>query len=123
MAGKNIKQAVGGADSSPESSSAAVAAEPTIITDETPTPALPPTSEPEADTNPPPAPLPTEVHDPTVVTQSGHPSPDEEPAEVRVMVLVKNLGPKLYHRGDVTDDPAIVALLDDGTDRVIRVER
>jgi hypothetical protein len=33
-----------------------------------------------------------------------------------VEVLVENLG--RYHKGDVTDDPVIVALLDDGTDRV-----
>jgi hypothetical protein len=37
---------------------------------------------------------------------------------VRVVVMVENLG--LFHEGDVTDDPEIVALLDDGTGRVVR---
>lgn len=40
-----------------------------------------------------------------------------EPAEpVYVEVLVENLG--TFHKGDVTDDPALVALLNDGTGRV-----
>lgn len=43
-----------------------------------------------------------------------------KPKKVRVMV--DNLGPKLYRKGQTTDDPAIIALLDDGTGRVARVE-
>lgn len=39
-----------------------------------------------------------------------------------VRVLVDNLGPKRYRKGEVVDDPEIVALLDDGTGRVGRVE-
>ena len=42
----------------------------------------------------------------------------EDPGKVKkstkqVKVLVDNLGPKLYKKGQITDDPEIVALLGD----------
>lgn len=47
--------------------------------------------------------------------------PDKKPGP-KVRVLVNNLGPKLYQVGAVTDDPAIVALLDDPRNLVEKVK-
>ena len=48
------------------------------------------------------------------------PSVANEPTLVRVMV--NNLGPLLFKKGEVTSDPQIVKLLGDGTGRVELVE-
>nr|MBA3242466.1 hypothetical protein [Acidobacteriota bacterium] len=39
-------------------------------------------------------------------------------AAQRVVVMSNNLGPRLYRMGEITADPEIVALLNDGTGRV-----
>jgi len=39
-------------------------------------------------------------------------------AEQRVVVMSNNLGPRLYRMDEITADPEIVALLNDGTGRV-----
>lgn len=44
-------------------------------------------------------------------------------AQVAVVVLVDNLGPKLYKAGQTTTDPEIVALLDDPRGLVRAAER
>ncbi len=46
-------------------------------------------------------------------------APEKSPA--RVEVLVDNLGPNLLKKGEITDDPQIVALLDkQGGDQLVR---
>ncbi|MET0626573.1 MAG: hypothetical protein ABW250_26800 [Pyrinomonadaceae bacterium] len=46
------------------------------------------------------------------------PPPPVEATPVRVVVMVEHLGPRGFRRGQVTNDPKIVAMLGDGSGRV-----
>ncbi|MGB8508144.1 MAG: hypothetical protein WCD76_07055 [Pyrinomonadaceae bacterium] len=85
---------------------------------DTPPPAAPPLTQP-GDDIPPVAP-PTNNYPSLNEERLGGHDPEAEEV-VTVEVLVDNLGPSLYRKGNRTSDPAIVALLDDGSSRVRKI--